>query len=72
MVGIDLRAKTYHECVTIRDTIKSSIETEDNPAVFAQLIRNLAIVENYIDRVYGKSRRRAFGPLTINESAWTN
>ena len=72
MVGIVLRTKTYAECVSIRDAIKSSVETEGNPAVFAQLIRNLAIVENYIDRVYSKSRRRAFGPLTINESAWTN
>ena len=72
MVGIDLCAKTYHECVTIRDTIKSSIETEDNPAVFAQLIRNLTIVENYIDRVYGKLQRNAIRPLTINEARWSN
>ena len=72
MIGIDLCTKSHDECMSIRDTLRSSVKTERNPGVLVQLSRNLAIVENYIAKAYEKPTGVMHRPLSISEARWSN
>ena len=71
-VGIDLRALSHDECVKLANEIKQSIATKCDPVIVPQLRKNLAIVENYIARTYGKSLPQTPRPLSLNQARWSN
>ena len=70
-VGTDLRALSYEECVELANEIKQSLAAKRDSAVVPQLRKNLAIVENYIARTYGRPKLNSQRPLSLNESRWS-
>ena len=71
-VGTDLRALSYGECVNLANEIKQSLATKCDPVIVPQLRKNLAIVDNYISRSYGKSLPQTPRPLSLNQTRWSN
>ena len=68
MIGIDLRTLSHDECVNLASDIKKSLDTKCDPVIVPQLRKNLAIVENYIARTYGRPKMNSQRPLSLNES----